>query len=262
MVQTINPKNGKYITLEEVKENAIISDNVHMCPTRVIELENTLDGILMPLSEVRAISKFARENGIIVHMDGARLWNAVVAGGGTLKEYCAEVDSVSLCFSKGLGAPIGSIITGTKSFIKRARWVRKSIGGGLRQSGVVAAPAWVAVEETFLGGKLEQSHINAKRIQKIWTDLGGKVEFPVDTNMVWLDIKAHGIKLGNFIKLGELYGLRFMGGRLVVHYQIGEEAIERLTQLFKEILNGDKRSLRSKKTKADELKEDLAQSKL
>ena len=81
----------------------------------------------MPLSEVRRIAAFARENGIIMHMDGARLWEAVAAGAGTLKEFCAEMDSLSLCFSKGLGAPIGSIIVGTKAFIKRSRWVRNSV---------------------------------------------------------------------------------------------------------------------------------------
>jgi len=248
MVQPIDAHNGKYITLEEIQKYAVLEDNVHYCPTAVISLENTLNGIVMPLEEVRRISKWARQNGIIVHMDGARLWNAVAAGAGTLKEYCAEVDSASLCFSKGLGAPIGSIVIGNKKFIKRARWIRKSIGGGLRQAGVVAAPARIAVEETFLGGKLTQSHENAKKIEKIWKDLGGKVENSVDTNMVWLDIAAHGVSMQELINLGEAHGLKLMGGRLVVHYQIGEMAIERLTQMFKEILKGEVGSLKGKST--------------
>jgi threonine aldolase len=238
MVQTVDAKNKKYMTLEEIKEHAVISDDVHACPTRVIELENTLNGAIMPLEEVRRISAWAREHGIIMHMDGARLWEAVAAGAGTLKEFCAEMDSVSLCFSKGLGAPIGSIVIGSKPFIKRCRWVRKSIGGGLRQAGVVAAPARVAVEETFLGGKLAQSHENARRIEKIWTDLGGKTDYPVDTNMVWLNIEATGVDVNTFIELSEKYGLKIRGGRLVIHYQIGEEAIQRLTQLFTEVLKG------------------------
>ncbi|PSN59504.1 hypothetical protein BS50DRAFT_508266 [Corynespora cassiicola Philippines] len=239
MMVPVDVKNGKYLTLEEVKEYAVISDDVHSCPTRVISLENTLNGAIMPLDEVKRISAWARENGIIMHMDGARLWEAVAAGAGSLKEYCAEMDSLSLCFSKGLGAPIGSIVVGNKSFIKRCRWIRKSIGGGLRQAGVVAAPARVAVEETFLGGKLEESHNNAKRIEKIWMDLGGKMKYPVDTNMVWLDIESHGIDLDWFIELGEKYGVRVRGGRLVVHYQIGEEAVQGLTKLFKEVLRGE-----------------------
>lgn len=236
MMQPIDAQNGTYLTLEEVQKYAVISDDVHACPTRVISLENTLNGAIMPLSEVRRISAWARENGIIMHLDGARLWEAVAAGAGSLQEFCAEFDSISLCFSKGLGAPIGSIIVGTKAFIKRSRWIRKSIGGGLRQAGVVAAPARVAVEETFLGGKLAQSHENAKKIQKLWTDMGGKLQYPVDTNMVWLDIDAHGIDTNHFIELGEQYGVRIRGGRFVVHYQIGEEAIERLRKLFTEAL--------------------------
>lgn len=238
MLQPIDAKNGTYITLEEVQKYAVISDDVHACPTRVISLENTLNGAIMPLSEVRRISTWARENGIIMHLDGARLWEAVAAGAGTLKEFCAEFDSISLCFSKGLGAPIGSIILGTKAFIKRSRWIRKSIGGGLRQAGVVAAPARVAVEETFLGGKLTQSHENAKKIQKIWTDLGGKLQYPVDTNMVWLDLEAHEIEIDHFIELSEQYGVKVRGGRFVVHYQVGEEAIERLRKIFTDVLHG------------------------
>ncbi|KAF9735689.1 hypothetical protein PMIN06_006780 [Paraphaeosphaeria minitans] len=239
LVQPIDANNKRYITLDEVQSHAIISDDVHACPTRVISLENTLNGAIMPLAEVRRISAFARENGIIMHLDGARLWEAVAAGAGTLKEFCAEFDSVSLCFSKGLGSPIGSIIIGTKAFIKRSRWIRKSIGGGLRQAGVVAAPARVAVEETFLGGKLTKSHENAKKIEKLWSDLGGKTSYPVDTNMVWLDLEGSGIDLNRFIELGEQYGVVVRAGRLVVHYQIGEDAIQRLGQLFADALNGE-----------------------
>jgi threonine aldolase len=222
-MQPIDAQNGTYLTLEEVQKYAVVSDDVHACPTRVISLENTLNGAIMPLSEVRRISAWGRENGIIMHLDGARLWEAVASGAGTLQEFCAEFDSISLCFSKGLGAPIGSIIVGTEAFIKRSRWMRKSMGGGLRQAGVVAAPARVAVEETFLGGKLTQSHENAKKIAKIWTDLGGKLQYPVDTNMVWLDLEAHGVDINDFIELSEKYGVRVRGGRFVVHYQIGEE---------------------------------------
>ena len=255
LTQPIDAKNNKYITLEEVKEYAVLSDDVHACPTRVISLENTLNGTIMPLAEVQRISAWARENGIIMHMDGARLWEAVAAGAGTLKEFCAEMDSLSLCFSKGLGAPIGSIVVGLKPFIKRCRWIRKSIGGGLRQAGVVAAPARIAVEETFLGGKLAQSHENAKRIATLWTDLGAKMAYPVDTNMVWLDLDASGVKLNQFIELGEQYGVRVRGGRLVVHYQIGEAAIEALTRLFKDVLKGEAGG--EKKTSVEFEAEDL-----
>jgi threonine aldolase len=256
MVQPIVPANKKYITLEEVKEHAVLWDNVHACPTKIVELENTLNGTIMPLSEVRRIAAWARENDLLVHMDGARLWEAVAAGAGTLREFCAEVDSVSLCFSKGLGAPIGSIIAGSEKFIKRARWVRKSIGGGLRQAGVVAAPARVAVEETFLGGKLKASHVMAKRVEKMWVDMGGKMLYPVDTNMAWLDLAAHGLSEDELITLAAKYGLKTGGGRLVIHYQISEEAVTKLEQVFAEVLKGKKGGAKKRRAEvsAEELK--------
>ena len=255
MVQPVDAKNATFLTLEEVQNHAVLSDDIHSCPTRIVSLENTLNGAIMPLSEVKRISAWARQNNIVMHLDGARLWEAVAAGAGSLKEFCAEFDSISLCFSKGLGAPIGSILVGPKTFIARSRWVRKSIGGGLRQAGVVAAPARVAVEETFLGGKLEQSHKNAKRIQQLWADLGGKLQYPVDTNMVWLDLQAHGINEEDFIELADKYGLRVRGGRFVVHYQISEDAIERSKKLFTDVLKGKESSV--KKSEATHDVEDL-----
>lgn len=241
IVQGVHPKNGHHMTLEDVKKHTVLSDDVHACPTKVISLENTLAGTVLPLEECRRISEWAwkQKPRITMHLDGARLWEAVVSGHGRLEEYCACFDSVSLCFSKGLGAPIGSIIIGKKEFVKRARWVRKSIGGGLRQAGVVAAPARVAVEETFLGGLLQKSHENARKVASMWEKLGGKLANPTETNMVWLDIERAGMDSDNFIALANEHGVRTMGGRLVVHYQIGDEALSRLEGLMKEVLRGD-----------------------
>ncbi|KAJ9669322.1 hypothetical protein H2201_000674 [Coniosporium apollinis] len=236
LVKGVVPRNGHHLTLEDVVKHAVVSDDVHACPTRVISLENTLGGTVLPLEECRRIAAWARERGIMMHLDGARLWEAVVAGAGKLEEYCECFDSVSLCFSKGLGAPIGSIIVGSEAFIKRSRWIRKSIGGGLRQAGVVSAAARVGVEETFLGGRLEQSHKNAKKVAKMWQDLGGKLQYPVETNMVWLDIEDAGIEEDRLIEAAEKAGLRMMGGRLVVHYQVCDEALQRLEGLMREAL--------------------------
>lgn len=235
MVKAVVPANGNYVTLEDVQKVAVIDDDVHCCPTKLISLENTLAGVVTPLEECQRISKWARQNSIIMHLDGARLWEAVAAGAGTLKEYCDAFDSVSLCFSKGLGAPIGSIIIGTKAFIKRSRWIRKSIGGGLRQAGVITAAARVAVEDTFLGGKLSASHERARQIAKLWESYGGKTTNPVETNMVWFDLEAAGITKEQFIAEGRKAGLQLIGGRLVVHYQIGDEAVSRLENLIKAV---------------------------
>jgi len=246
MLIPIMPANGHHLTLEDVERHAIISDDVHACPTRVISLENTLDGMIMPLDEVRKISAFAREHGIKMHLDGARIWEAVAADAGSLPDFTTCFDSVSLCFSKGLGAPIGSIIVGSKSFIAHARRIRKMLGGGTRQAGVISAAARVAVDETFgkgprgEGGKLRAGHAQARRIAELWQSKGGQLTKPVETNMVWLDIEHEGFTADTFAELAATEGIKARGGRLVVHYQITEDAVQRLGRIMDKMLkNGD-----------------------
>ncbi|KAL6234778.1 hypothetical protein BDW75DRAFT_211462 [Aspergillus navahoensis] len=240
----IIPKNNTYLTLEDVQKKVVISDNVHTCPTKLISLENTLDGMIMPIDEARRITEWAHNNGIRVHLDGARLWEAVVSGAGSLPEYTSLFDSISLCFSKGLGAPIGSIIVGSNAFIKKARWFRKSIGGGARQTGVLAAAARVALDDTFgldptgKDGKLRETHVKAKRVADMWTNRGGKLAYPVHTNMVWLDIEASGIGPNDLAETGKEKGLKLLGNRIVVHYQVSEDAINRLEEVFDLTLKG------------------------
>ena len=240
IIKGVEPSNGTYLTLEDIQAKAVLSDDVHACPTRVISLENTLGGTIMPLAETRRISAWAREQGLIMHLDGARLWEAAAAGAGTIKEYSSCFDSVSLCFSKGLGAPVGSVIVGSQAFVKRARWIRKSIGGGIRQAGVLSAPMRVALEETFLGGQLQASHERARKIAAIWESYGGKLAMPVETNMVWLDLKSANLTVKEFIAVARDAGITTLGGRLVVHYQICDEAVDRLDKLMKGILEGEK----------------------
>lgn len=249
-VQPIAPKNGIYLTLEDIQANAHLDDDVHTCPTRVISLENTLNGMIMPLEEVRRISAFARQHGIKVHCDGARLWEVVASGAGSLVDFASCCDTVTLCFSKGLGAPIGSILLGEKSVIKHARWVRKSIGGGLRQSGVIAAPARVAIDETFgkgpsgEGGLLRETHTLAKQVAKIWTDLGGKLVHPVHTNMLWLDLDGANCSNARIVELGNQAGLKLLGNRIIIHYQIFQNrayVVPRLEEILKTIM-GEKES--------------------
>ena len=254
----VMPSNGVYLTLEDVKNNVKLGDEIHGAPTRVISLENTLGGTIMPLSEVKKISAFAKEHEIKLHLDGARIWEAVVAGAGSLSDFTKEFDSVSLCFSKGLGAPVGSILVGKKAFIKHARWVRKSVGGGLRQLGVVTAAARIALDETFgkgpngEGGLLKGSHVMAKRIARMWEGMGGKLEKPTETNMVWFDLEEVGWSEGEFVELGKEHGLRFLGGRLVVHYQIGEEAVERLEKVMNTVMQKKGANGSAKKQKVGE----------
>jgi threonine aldolase len=256
-VKTVVPKNGRYLTLEDIKANVHLDDDVHTCPTRVVSLENTLNGMVMPLEEARRISAFAKEHGLKVHCDGARLWEAVASGAGSLTEYGKCFDTISLCFSKGLGAPVGSVVVGSKEIIKHARWVRKSIGGGLRQPGVVTAAARVAVDETFgkgpngEGGLLKETHVLAKEIEEMWTSLGGKLIHPVETNMIWIDLDDAGCSFNRMVELGKEAGLKLMGGRLVVHYQIYQNrdfVIPKLRHIFTKVLE-EKEANRSRNPK-------------
>lgn len=224
-VQGLVPQNGRYLTLEDLQAKYVPATDVHYCPTKLISLENTLDGMVMPLSETKRIVQWAHRNNMKVHLDGARLWEAVVSGAGSLDAYASLFDSVSLCFSKGLGSPIGSMIVGSKEFIDRARWFRKSIGGGTRQAGVISSAARVAVEETFgpgpngEGGKLQETHAKAKRVAEMWTSKGGKLANPVETNMVWLDLAASGVGPNDLGEIGKEKGLRLLGNRLITHYR-------------------------------------------
>ncbi|KIW20457.1 hypothetical protein PV08_01032 [Exophiala spinifera] len=242
MLIAIMPSNNHHLTLEDVQENAILSADVHACPTTVISLENTLDGMIMPLEEVRKISTFARQHGIKMHLDGARIWEAVAADAGSLSDFATCFDSVSLCFSKGLGAPIGSIIVGSKAFIAHARRIRKMFGGGTRQAGVLSAAARVAVDETFgkgprgEGGKLRASHVQARKIAEMWQSKGGKLAKPVETNMVWLDINHAGYSAEKFAELAATESIKANGGRLVVHYQISDDAVARLGRVMDKML--------------------------
>lgn len=236
-VYGIKPRNGMYITLEEIQEHAILGDNIHRCPTKLISLENTIHGLVMPLRETRRIIEWAHAHGIKAHLDGARLWDAVVTGAGTLPEYTSIFDSVSLCFSKGLGAPIGSILVGSSCFINKARWFRKSIGGGIRQAGIISAAARIGMEEVFGprpdgGGKLRGAHIRARKAADMWTSRGGKLLYPVHTNMLWVDIKAAGLLPSDLANIGKQKGLRLAETRIVMHYRETSYSPKRSASLY------------------------------
>ncbi|RDL32998.1 L-allo-threonine aldolase [Venustampulla echinocandica] len=241
MVQGVSPANGAFLTLEDIQRKAILSDDVHRCPTRVISLENTISGLIHPLSEIQRISEWARRHKVKLHLDGARLWEAVAAGGGTLLDYAKCFDSVSLDFSKGLGAPMGAIIVGDSEFIARARRIRKSIGGGMRQAGVLSAAARDAVEgfhdEYEPGEKLRFAHALARSVAEMWIRKGGKLSRPSQTNLVWVDLNDAAVSSEEFQDIGRKYGVKVDGSRIVLHYQISDEGIRRLGSTFTEVLS-------------------------
>lgn len=165
--------------------------NDHLVRTRIVSLENTHNrggGRIFPLEKIQAISAWARKHGLIMHLDGARLWNAAVATGVPLKEWARHFDSVSVCFSKGLGAPVGSALAGPAEFITKARRVRKLFGGGMRQAGVIAAGALYALNHHI--DRLAEDHKNAQVIAQAIKDIPGLRLNPVEvhTNLIWVEV--------------------------------------------------------------------------
>ncbi|KAL9123456.1 MAG: hypothetical protein Q9175_008357, partial [Cornicularia normoerica] len=180
LIQAVAPKNGVYMTLDDVRRCVVLNDDLYSCPTRVIVIENPHAGSIMPLSEFQAIAAFAHSHGIRIHVDGARLWEAVAAGAGGLREFCCGVDSVSMCFTKGLCAPAGSVLVGSREFIAQARKVRKSIGGAMRQPGIAVAMAMAGLRDIFEDGDtgrrdgLRRGHEMAREMAEAWTGAGGR----------------------------------------------------------------------------------------
>jgi len=172
-------------------EDKIRGNNDHLVRTRLVCLENTHNrcgGRVYPLEKIQAISSWAHSHGLVLHLDGARLWNAIVASGISAKEWSKPADSVSVCFSKGLGAPIGSAFAGSNEFVARARRVRKLLGGGMRQAGIAAAGCLYAIDNHI--ERLADDHRYAKVIAQAVADTPGLRLNPpeVETNLVWFEV--------------------------------------------------------------------------
>lgn len=239
MVHPVIPANGNYLTLEDIVNNYTADDgDIHAAPTKVVSLENTLHGIITPIEEIERISQWCKQENIKLHLDGARLWNASAETGITIKQYCQYFDSVSLCLSKSLGAPIGSILVGEEKFIEKANHFKKQVGGGIRQAGILTSMAIVAIEENF--SKLKQGHIYAKYIGDFCKKLGIKLQSPVDTNFVFLDLKANFMNDEILIDLAKKHNIKLMGGRLAFHFQNDWESVKKLQLVISECFNESK----------------------
>jgi threonine aldolase len=230
---------GTHLTLSDIKKEIVLDDDVHHAPTKLICLENTKNGQVFPLNEQVLISKFARENGIGIHLDGARLWNASIKTGKSIKELCSPFDSVSLCFSKGLGAPIGSVLVGDEGFIRKARHFRKLFGGGWRQAGILAAACLFTLNHHF--PKLHKDHENALQLSKKLQSIGFKLTKPTETNMVWVDLASFGLTCDKVAEKLSLHGIKILGGnntelRLVTHHQISRDSIIKLSSVLESMI--------------------------
>jgi threonine aldolase len=172
-------------------EDKIRPVNDHHVRTRLVALENTHNrggGRIYPLEKIAAISAWAHEHGLLMHLDGARLWNAIVATGIPAREWAKHFDSVSVCFSKGLGAPIGSALAGSREFVARAKRIRKMFGGGMRQAGIAAAGALFALGHHH--ERLADDHRHAQIIAQAVADTPGlRLDPPeVETNLIFFDV--------------------------------------------------------------------------
>jgi len=198
----------------------------HFARTRLLALENTFQGKVIPDDYIRAAAAFARERGLSTHLDGARVFNAAVASGRPVAELCAPFDTVSMCFSKGLGAPVGSVLVGSKALIDAARRWRKVLGGGMRQSGVLAAACLHALEHHV--ERLAQDHANAAQLAAGLSGIEGVRVLAQDTNMVFAEFQpalCEGLTRA-LAEQGILMRAVYSGPtRLVTHLDVSEAGV-------------------------------------
>lgn len=211
-------------------EKAIKPNDFHFAVTKLLALENTFNGLVLPDAYLQAATQLARSHGLATHLDGARLMNAASASGREAAWIAAQFDSVSMCLSKGLGAPVGSVLVGPSDFVAKARRIRKMLGGGMRQTGVLAAAAIYALEHNVT--RLGEDHRRAAALAQVlarFPDLGAG---PSRTNMVFmapkgLDTSAFAAFLrGRGIAVSGRYGTL----RWVTHLDVDDASVERVTE--------------------------------
>jgi threonine aldolase len=214
---------------EEVRRLARDTGNVHFPASRLVWQENALgNGGVVDLEEMTAIRTVARELGLKLHLDGARLFNAAWALEVDVRELAARVDSVSFCLSKGLAAPVGSILAGTADFVQEARRCRKVLGGGLRQAGVLAAAGLVALGE--MADRLPEDHIHARLLAGLLAEMPGVEIDPATVKINLVFWRASGLDPATLVSHMEGRGFRLsppVAGvwRLATHYEIGRDDI-------------------------------------
>ena len=208
---------------------AIKPDDFHFARTRLLALENTMQGKVLPLDYLAAARRLVDQHGLALHLDGARLYNAAVKLGVDARAITEHFDSVSVCLSKGLGAPVGSVLCGSDALIGKARRLRKMVGGGMRQAGVLAAAGLYALDHQV--ERLAEDHANAQHLAESLKALGYEVE-PVQTNMVYVQMGAGAEALKAF---AAARGLKLSAAprlRMVTHLDVSREQIEQVVGIL------------------------------
>jgi threonine aldolase len=241
LTNMIDTERGGF-TSEQI-EKRVRPVSLHAPLTKIVTIENTHNrhgGTIFPLEEMKRIRKVADRHGLLMHLDGARIWNAHVATGIPLAEWVKPFDSVSVCFSKGLGAPVGSAVLGTKDFIEKARRTRKLFGGGMRQAGILAAAALYAIENNI--PRLADDHANARLLAEGLSKIEG---FDIDlsrvmTNIILVDHGRTGKSSGELQAILKEHGILCAPFgptriRLVTHLDVSREdcreAVKRIERI-------------------------------
>jgi len=242
-VNLIDGQHG-IMDVEQIKP-VVRSPNVHHSPTALICLENTHNrggGSIWPLENIRAIREFARSVNVPVHLDGARLMNACVATGLTPKDYAQYCDSCTLCLSKGLGAPVGSLVIGSEEFVTKAHRFRKQFGGGMRQAGILAAAGIYALEHNV--ERLAEDHLNAKRLAWGIAEIDG-LDIDVNavaTNILYFHVRQPGLTVSTLLERLRTAGVLMLGTgpnsiRAVTHLDVSKEGIERAIEVLRQAVH-------------------------
>lgn len=215
------------LPLDRVEAALKVDDDIHHVRTRLLVLENTFRGKVMPADYQLEALALARRHGLATHLDGARLFNAAVATERSLAALCEGFDSVSLCFSKGLGAPVGSVLVGEPSLIASARRWRKVLGGGMRQVGILAAGCHHALEHHV--ARLAEDHHHARLLAEGLGDIEEVGVTACDTNMVFVTFpEGHCVALGDFLRARDILMPVSPRARLVTHLDVSEQDIQKV----------------------------------
>lgn len=223
------------LPLDKVRA-AIKADDFHFARTRLLALENTIGGKILPQDYIRDATALAREHQLATHLDGARLFNAAVGTDTPLAALCEPFDSVSLCFSKGLGAPVGSVLVGSTELIDRARRWRKVTGGGMRQSGIIAAGCWHALEHHL--PELADDHRRAETLARGMAALPGVTVTSRATNMVFAEFpEEHLTPLASWLHDHDILIDLLDSARLVTHRDIRDADIDKVIAVMQAYFN-------------------------
>ena len=216
----------------------------HVARVRLLCVENThnrLGGVIVPLERLQAVAVVARAHGVAVHLDGARLWNASVASGIPLRDWAATADSVMMCFSKGLGAPVGSILAGSGDFIRRAHRVRKRWGGGMRQVGILAAACLYALDHHL--ERLAEDHRRAKTLAAGFAQAPGVRVVEPETNIVIVTLEHPALEPAAVLGALEARGVRMVSFgprrlRAITHLDVDDAGVARAVEGLREVVRG------------------------